>query len=82
MTDQTIVPSSSPADALVIRPAVVADAPALFALRMDALQNHPEAFSSDPSIEHKRGLAFWERRISDVDHGLIYIATDGPDMQP
>ena len=66
-----------PEGSLQIRAAVVADVPALFALRMDALQRHPEVFSSDPSKEHKRGPAFWEQRISNVDHGVIYIATDG-----
>ncbi len=80
MTDQIKVPPSSPVNALVIRPAVAADSSVLFALRMDALQDHPEAFSSDPSKEHKRGLAFWEQRITDLDHGVIYIATDGPDI--
>lgn len=80
MTDLTKVPLSSPTSALQIRPAVVADASVLFALRMDALQNHPEAFSSDPSKEHKRGLAFWEQRIADLDHGLVYVAADGPQI--
>lgn len=73
------MPSRS-TDSLLIRPAVVADAPALFALRLEALQRHPEVFSTDQSREEARGLAFWEQRIADVGHGVIYIATDGPDI--
>lgn len=78
MTDPAAVPLISQAKTLPIRPAVVADAPVLFDLRMEALARHPEAFSSDPSKENNRGLSFWEQRIADTGHGAIFVATDGP----
>ena len=67
-------------DPLTIRPAVVADAPALFELRRQALRNHPEAFSSDQTREDARGVDFWAQRIEDVADSVIYVAAAGPDL--
>jgi len=67
----------STAAPLTIRPAVVADAPALFELRREALRNHPQAFSSDLAREDVRGIAFWQQRIEDVVQNAI-LGTAGP----
>lgn len=67
-------------DPLTIRPAAVADAPALFELRREALRNHPEAFSSDQAREDARGVAFWAQRIEDAAQSVIFVATAGADL--
>lgn len=77
---QNFIMPSLETDPFAIRPALVGDAPALIDLRMQALQRHPEAFSSDQAREQVRGLSFWEQRIADVDHSVIYVAADGPEL--
>lgn len=72
--------SSTPSDSLLIRPAVVADAPVLFELRREALRNHPEAFSADQAREDARGVAFWAQRIEDTARSVIWVAAMGPDL--
>lgn len=63
--------------AFIIRPALVDDAVSLYALRLEALANHPEAFASDYASTAAQGAEVWAQRITDnlVDEGgVIYAA--------
>lgn len=61
------------AEEITIRPAVVKDASALRDLRLEALQNHPEAFGSDHETESQRGVSETEERLRD-DMGATFVA--------
>jgi ribosomal protein S18 acetylase RimI-like enzyme len=56
-----------------IRQAVVADAETLRALRLEALQGHPEAFGSDYEREVERPASFWVERLSEQTDRAIFL---------
>lgn len=68
------------ADSFVVRQAVLADAPALRALRLEALQAHPEAFGMDYESELKGSVADWEKRIADQSLVAIFVAEAGSQL--
>ncbi len=53
---------------------MLADAAAVRALRLEALQAHPEAFGSDYESESKLGVADWERRIAHQPLSTTFVA--------
>jgi len=57
----------------------VQDAATLRALRLEALQNKPEAFASDPEAESKDSVEDWEKRLAASD-GTIFIADAGSEL--
>jgi RimJ/RimL family protein N-acetyltransferase len=59
---------------ITIRPATVEDAPALRLLRLEALQNKPEAFASDFEKESKETVGDWEGRLANQLENVIFVA--------
>ncbi len=62
---------------VTIRSAREEDAPAYRDLRLEALRNHPEAFSSDYAAHLAKPMAFWTERLafSSTDSAvMIYFA--------
>ncbi len=62
---------------VTIRSAREEDAPAYRALRLEALRNHPEAFSSDYAANLAKPMTFWAERLrfsSPDSAGMIYFA--------
>jgi RimJ/RimL family protein N-acetyltransferase len=66
---------------VTIRPGTEEDAPAYRELRLEALRNHPEAFSSDYETALAKPMSFWTQRLrfNDPDNGatLYFAAHDG-----
>jgi RimJ/RimL family protein N-acetyltransferase len=58
--DKTI---TTPHGALIIRPAVEEDALSYRELRLEALRNHPEAFSADYETNRAKPTSFWAERL-------------------
>jgi ribosomal protein S18 acetylase RimI-like enzyme len=69
----------TPPDQVKIRQATVADAEALRALRLEALQRHPEAFGSDYEREIVRPGSFWIERLAQP-HGAVFVAAAATDL--
>lgn len=63
-----------------IRQAISADAGAVRALRLEALQGHPEAFASDYESESKLDVAYWERRIAQQPLSTTFVAVAEPQL--
>jgi RimJ/RimL family protein N-acetyltransferase len=64
-------------DATSIRPLTPSDAKAFRALRLEALANHPEAFSSSYEEESPRSLVEFQARIPSSGPNAIFGAFDG-----
>ncbi len=62
-----------------IREANVKDAKALRELRLEALQNKPEAFASDHEAESRDSVEDWKKRLADSD-GTIFVADAGSEL--
>lgn len=77
MSQGTIMPSS--ALEITIRPATEADAEAVRDLRLEALRDHPEAFSADYEANLNKTLADWQTRLQENDGtvSIIYLACSG-----
>jgi RimJ/RimL family protein N-acetyltransferase len=76
MTD-TLPPSKGD---VIIRIATYDDAEAIFALRLEALKAHPEAFAADVEITKTRGVTAWVDLINQdtsEQSGVIVIASAG-----
>ena len=70
-------PIITPRGTVTIRPAREEDAPAYRDLRLEALRNHPEAFSSDYAANLAKPMAFWTERLrfnSTDSATMIYFA--------
>jgi RimJ/RimL family protein N-acetyltransferase len=66
---------------ITLRPARVTDAPAFRDLRLEALHNHPEAFSSDYATNFAFPSTFWEQRLSDLGQsGAVFFADHEGDL--
>jgi ribosomal protein S18 acetylase RimI-like enzyme len=70
----SIMSAANQSNSIIIRRAIVADAEALPALRLEALQCHPEAFGSDYERESARPASFWVERLSDRADSAIFVA--------
>jgi RimJ/RimL family protein N-acetyltransferase len=70
-------PITTPRGTVTVRPAREEDAPAYRDLRLEALRNHPEAFSSDYAANLARPMTFWTERLqfnSTDSAAMIYFA--------
>lgn len=54
---------STPRGPVIIRLAQETDAPNYRVLRLEALKNHPEAFSSDYESNLSKPMSYWEERL-------------------
>jgi hypothetical protein len=54
---------TTPRGTILIRQGQESDAQAYRELRLEALRNHPEAFSADYDINEKRPMTFWSERM-------------------
>jgi len=75
-------PITTPRGTVTIRSAREEDAPAYRDLRLEALRNHPEAFSSDYAANLAQPMTFWTERLSNSpDSGvMIYFAVHDPPL--
>ncbi len=68
----------TPRGPISIRPAAEADAAAVRDLRLEALRNHPEAFSADyAAVSRDQSAAYWSdwlRDRSDGNRNVLYLA--------
>ena len=61
---------------ITIHPAQEADVASYRDLRLEALQNHPVAFSADYDANKRHPPAYWESRLRELgDQGMLYFAT-------
>ena len=66
---------------ITLRPARDTDAPAFRELRLEALQKHPEAFSSDYATNFTFTTTFWEQRLRDIEQfGSLFFAVHEGDL--
>lgn len=65
---------ATPRGAVTIRPATEADALAYRDLRLEALRDHPEAFSSDYTMYVAKPLSFWADRLKADQTVKLYFA--------
>ncbi len=68
---------TTPQGEVIIRNATPDDADLLFALRLEALANHPEAFTADMDKTAASGIIAWSERITEyasTQSGTIIIA--------
>lgn len=59
---------------IIIRKATVEDAPALRVVRLEALQDSPEAFGSDYEKESQEPVSYTEEQIRDQTDNAMFIA--------
>jgi RimJ/RimL family protein N-acetyltransferase len=61
---------------VTLRPARESDAGSYRDLRLEALRNHPEAFSSDHAINEAQPPSYWKGRLRELrdDNGMIFFA--------
>jgi RimJ/RimL family protein N-acetyltransferase len=66
---------------VTIRPAELADAENFRALRLQALRDHPDAFSADYAFNASQPITYWEQRLSDLgSQGMIFFAESQPGL--
>jgi RimJ/RimL family protein N-acetyltransferase len=68
---------ATPRGIITIRPGTEEDAPAYRALRLEALRNHPEAFSADYAANLAKPMTFWTERLAfnnPESTAMIYFA--------
>jgi RimJ/RimL family protein N-acetyltransferase len=62
-------------ESISIRQAVESDAAAYRELRLEALRNHPGAFTHDYDTYKEKPLSYWEERLSELSHeNMIFFA--------
>jgi RimJ/RimL family protein N-acetyltransferase len=75
--------ASSQKSEIIIRPASLGDAQALFTLRLEALQTQPEAFAADVEMTRARGVEAWKEQIShnqSDETGVVVVAREGKEL--
>lgn len=66
---------TTPHGVVTLRPAQETDAMAYRELRLEALRNHPEAFSSDYAVNQAHPATFWTERVRIVgNERTLYFA--------
>lgn len=66
---------TTPRGKITFRPAQAADVSAFRNLRLEALHNHPESFSSDYAANYAYASTFWTERLRSLgSEGTIYFA--------
>jgi len=65
---------STPKGVITLRPARMDDMPAFRVLRLQALRDHPEAFSADYQTHLAADDAYWGRYFNFGEHSIIYFA--------
>lgn len=66
----------TPRDTISIRPAQTTDVQAFRSLRLEALHNHPESFSSDYVTNREQPLEFWVDKLHSLgSESMIFFAT-------
>ena len=71
---------ATPRGTVTIRPGTEQDAPAYRDLRLEALHNHPEAFSSDYETGLAKPMSYWTDRLrfdKPGDGVMLYFAVHG-----
>jgi ribosomal protein S18 acetylase RimI-like enzyme len=65
-----------------VRQALPSDAPGVSQLRLEALRDHPEAFSSEYEAERARSPAEWEAWVQRADgtDGALFLADVGTEL--
>ncbi len=72
---------TTPRGNISIRPAQATDAQAFRDLRLEALRNHPEVFSSDYAAYCERPLAYWAGRLQSLGpESMIFFAAQNDDL--
>ena len=67
---------TTPRGRISIRPAAETDAQAYRQLRLQALHDHPEAFSSDYAVIAARPAEYWTERLTSLgSEGTLHFAT-------
>jgi GNAT superfamily N-acetyltransferase len=70
---QAVMPTTN--TSINIRQAAEPDAAAYRELRLEALCNHPEAFTHDYDTYKKKPLSYWEERLRELNHeNMIFFA--------
>ena len=69
-----MINNTDPNPTIIIRQASVADAAELQTLRLEALQNRPEAFGGDYDREKQEAVSDWEKRLSEQTDHAIFVA--------
>jgi RimJ/RimL family protein N-acetyltransferase len=65
----------TPSGTIIVRPGQEADAPAYRELRLEALRNHPEAFSADYESAFQQPANEWAERLRSLGgDNMIYFA--------
>ena len=74
---------NTPRGTVSIRPGLEGDAPAYRDLRLEALHDHPEAFSSDYETYAVKPMSYWVQRLR-FDHPdnevMMYFAAHGEEL--
>ena len=66
---------------ITIRQGQERDAQAYRELRLEALRNHPEAFSADYDVNEKRPIIFWVERMRSLgDQNMMFFAIHENDL--
>jgi RimJ/RimL family protein N-acetyltransferase len=64
---------TTPHGLITIRPAQEADAQAYRDLRLEALRNHPEAFSADYAASEEQPMAYWTERLRSLGSDSMMV---------
>lgn len=73
----------TPRGTVIIRAGLEADAPAYRDLRLEALRNHPEAFSSDYETYAAKPMGYWVERLNftqPANASILFFAVHGGDL--
>jgi RimJ/RimL family protein N-acetyltransferase len=72
---------TTPRGIVIIRQGQESDAPAYRELRLEALRNHPEAFSADYEVNEKHPMIYWVNRMRSLgDENMMFFAVHGNDL--
>ena len=73
-------PLPTPKGDITLRPARIDDMPAFRVVRLQALRDHPEAFSADYQTHLSADDAYWGRYFNFGEHSIIYFAFHDDDL--